>query len=191
MEEYNKINKGNFEFYENRIQNDNKSYSSRILLNINDISSYKKNSHKDSFKSEEKTKFKTFKDSKNNRFPLLQISSHFESTNRNKYIDSIYSKNNIDTKKNNFLEKFLFNSLDFDNYQKAVIESKILKKSKNKLPLLNNEEKKDSNKKDEYHDKISSINSYRNNIPKSILEKKKYSNCLKILEEINDNFIFC
>ena len=179
MEEYNKINKGNFEFYENRIQNDNKSYSSRILLNIKDISSYKKNSTKDSFKSEEKTKFKTFKDSKNNRSPLLQISSHFESTNRNKYIDSIYSKNNIDTKKNNFLEKFLFNSLDFDNYQKAVIESKILKKSKNKLPLLNNEEKKDSNKKDEYHDEISSINSYRNNIPKSILEKKKIFKLLK------------
>ena len=149
----------------------NKSYLSQLLLNT-------KNYSKFSNSSEDLSKFQSLKNSKNNEFPIIQ----------NSQSPSIYNNNNESNSSQFHLNQLLFNSISFDNYQKAISDLKELNNSNNSniiLPPINQEEKKGEEKKGESF--FNNNNSSTNIGSNSKINKKKYSFCLKTLIDINTN----
>ena len=122
--------------------------------------------------SEESVKLPSFKSYNNNEFPLIQ--NAITPSNHNNMNNSEYSRNFI----SNSLQKLLFNSISFDTYQKAILDIKSLNNSKDILPPIIHEEKKDGGKK---------IDNFFNDFNISSKSTKKYSFCLKTLYEINNN----
>ena len=158
-----------------RIKNPGKSYLSQILLNSN------RNTKKEEISKSNNLNI--------NEFPIIQnskISSFMNNIN-----DSNYSKNNISNSNSNqyHLKQLLFNSISFDNYQKAIMDSRILNNSKDVLPPIIPEEKKDNAKNiDSFINELnSSTGSTKNILQNNNSRKKKYSFCLKTLCEININ----
>ena len=178
MEENNKKNHEYSHLSSNsikRIKKSGKNYLSQILLNS-----------KRSTKNEEISKLNNLN---NNEFPIIQnskVSSFVSNIN-----DSNYSKNDISNYNSNqyHLKQLLFNSISFDNYQKAIMDLRILNNSKDVLPPIIPEEKKDNTKNiDSFiNDLNSSIGSAKNIVQNNNSRKKKYSFCLKTLCEININ----
>ena len=180
MEENNKIN------YEpsfstksiKRKKSLNKSYLSQILLNS-------KNYTKQTNSSEDLSKLQSLKNSKNDEFPLIQnsqISPSFYNNNN----ESNFSKNNISNSSQFHLNQLLFNSISFDNYQKAILELKELNNSKIILPPINHEKKEEEKKGQSLLNNMNySNNSIKNFSPAT--NKKKYSFCLKTLIDISTN----
>ena len=123
--------------------------------------------------SEESVKLPAFKSYNNNEFPLIQ-NAMITPSNYNNMNNSGYSRNFI----SNSLQKLLFNSISFDTYQKAILDIKSLNNSKDILPPIVHEEKKDGGK---------NIDNFFNDFNISSKSTKKYSFCLKTLYEINNN----
>ena len=155
-------------------KNYNKNFLSKLLLNTKSKFS---NISEDSLKN-----------SKNNELPLIKNSSTPSIYNNN---DSYFSKNNISNSKKYHLNQLLFNSINFDNYQKALLNLKELSNNNNKnnsniiLPHIFHEDKK-------VEDSIfSNINlskkTSKSSISYSQNNKKHNSFCLNNLVNMNSN----
>ena len=104
---------------------------------------------------EEKAKSQNCQNIKINGLPPIRQQNLFSS--------SIYqfknvqknSRNNINYSNENFLQQLLSNSLDFEHYQRAVVE--LSNNQKNSLPITQKEERKEVNKKMEFFEENRSV----------------------------------
>ena len=182
MEENNKENNECLEFSDN-ISKSNKSCLSQIILSTKRYPNLPKNSI-----IEEKAKSQKYQNIRINGLPNIKQQNLFSSTINQFNKVPKYSRNNFNFSNENLLQKLLVNSLDFEHYQRAVIESNLFFSQKNSLPKIQNEEKKDSNKKMEsfYYEK-SSCGTTKNFLHNSVLLSKNYSLCLNTLKQIKTN----
>ena len=150
---------------------------SHVLLKTN-----YKNFPQYTIESKDMIKLQFTKNLNNSQFPIIHNNQH------NSFINND-SKNDMNNTNENYLKLLLHNSINFDSYQKAVMESKYLNKTKSILPPVYQEERKDNNKKyDTFFNEIINSTGPIKNIHKSKkLNNKKYSFCLKTLCEINNN----
>lgn len=152
-----------------RIKNPGKNYLSQVLLN----------SHRTN-KKEEISKLNYLN---NNEFPKIQNSKI------SSFINNINDSNISNSNSNQYhLKQLLFNSISFDDYQQAIMDSRLLNNSKDVLPPIIPEDKKDNGKNiDSFINELNSSTGSTKNILQNNSRKKKYSFCLKTLCEININ----
>ena len=182
MEENNKENNECLEFSDN-ISKSNKSNLSQIILSTKRYPNLPKNST-----NKEKTNSQIYQNNRNNRLPSIKQQNLFSSTiNQFNKVEK-HSRNNINISNENLLQKLLVNSLDFEHYQRAVIESNLFFSQKNLLSKIQKEEKIEANKNIEsfYYEK-SSRGITKNLLHNSVLLSKNYSLCLNTLKQIKTN----
>ena len=157
------------------ISKSDKNHLSHITLNTK---RYLNNSEID-----EKAKFRNF-----NGLPSIKQQTLFSSTIHQFNKVQNHSRNNNNNSNENFLQQLLANSLDFEHYQRAIVESKISTSQKNSLPIIQKEEKKEANKKMEsFLYEKSYRGSTKNFFQNSSLFSKNYSLCLNTLNQIKTN----
>ena len=124
----------------------------------------------------EESEMNLAKKNSNNELPLLQASKIKTPLDNYNNIN-FENPNNIHKK---FLNNLLFNSMSFDNFLKEVVDSRVFGNSKDILPPISPEEKKDFI---EGNDSISNLNNSSGILTKnsSIIKPQNFKNCKKYL----------
>jgi hypothetical protein len=135
---------------------------------------------------EEKAKSQNCQNIKINGLPPIRQQNLFSSSIYQFKNAQKNSRNNINYSNENFLQQLLSNSLDFEHYQRAVVE--LSNNQKNSLPIAQKEERKEVNKKmDFFLNEKSYRGSTKNFFKNSSLFSKNYSLCLNTLNQIKTN----
>ena len=191
MEQNIKNKKDNFDFSNYSIKkakSPKKVYLSQILLNTKNYLMNNNNFSKNSNSEEDTQNVQSLNNLNNKEFPFI-LSSPRKSSILNKNNISKYSRNrNSISNVNKYqIKNLIFNSIDLGNFQKTIMDSKVLNSSKEILPPLNQEEKKDESKKSKsiFNDYSNSFGSLKNIYQNSMLNIKKYYFCFKTLSEVN------
>ena len=191
MEQNIKNKKDNFDFSNYSIKkakSPKKVYLSQILLNTKNYLMNNNNFSKNSNSEEDTQNVQSLNNLNNKEFPFI-LSSPRKSSILNKNNISKYSRNiNSISNVNKYqIKNLIFNSIDLGNFQKTIMDSKVLNSSKKILPPLNQEEKKDESKKSKsiFNDYSNSFGSLKNIYQNSMLNIKKYYFCFKTLSEVN------
>ena len=191
MEQNIKNKKDNFDFSNYSIKkakSPKKVYLSQILLNTKNYLMNNNNFSKNSNSEEDTQNVQSLNNLNNKEFSFI-LSSPRKSSILNKNNISKYSRNrNSISNVNKYqIKNLIFNSIDLGNFQKTIMDSKVLNSSKEILPPLNQEEKKDESKKSKsiFNDYSNSFGSLKNIYQNSMLNIKKYYFCFKTLSEVN------
>ena len=136
---------------------------------------------------EEKAKSQNCQNIKINGLPPIRQQNLFSSSIYQFKNAQKNSRNNINYSNENFLQQLLSNSLDFEHYQRAVVE--LSNNQKNSLPITQKEERKEvvNKKMDFFLNEKSYRGSTKNFFKNSSLFSKNYSLCLNTLNQIKTN----
>jgi hypothetical protein len=181
----NEINKKNYE------HSSIKSFKRKIISKSNHSKILLKNysyNNRNISKNLKETEETSRKNSNSIELPLIKSSKETPII-LNKCNESNFSINNLSNSEQNQLQKLLFNSISFDDYQKSIIDLKLLNKNKDILPKINIDEEKVKERKDDSNlNEFNNPNLFsKNNLIKFKANNKRYSFCLKTLCQLNNN----
>ena len=181
----NEINKKNYE------HSSIKSFKRKIISKSNHSKILLKNysyNNRNISKNLKETEETPRKNSNSIELPLIKSSKETPII-LNKCNESNFSINDLSNSEQNQLQKLLFNSISFDDYQKSIIDLKLLNKNKDILPKINIDEEKVKERKDDSNlNEFNNPNLFsKNNLIKFKANNKRYSFCLKTLCQLNNN----